>query len=125
MGEESVTESSGKPWARAVKSWFFVDFFSVVPADQVRGSRLSTRLTSTCLRSCVRVRVLERAHNGELWADMSQLVIMLSLAWMLPYRLAFSKVPTETWDIILDWVIDLTVIDLTASRAAYPPASMF
>jgi hypothetical protein len=56
---------------------------------------------------------------------MSQLVIMLSLAWMLPYRLAFSKVPTETWDIILDWVIDLTVIDLTASRAAYPPASMF
>jgi hypothetical protein len=40
---------------------------------------------------------------------MFQLFIMVNIAWMLPYRLAFSKAPTGVIAIIFDIFIDLTV----------------
>ena len=52
--------------------------------------------------------------------DMFQLLIMINLAWVLPYRFAFSKKPETTFDVVIDILIDLSVwIDIFLQMKMY------
>jgi hypothetical protein len=51
---------------------------------------------------------------------MFQLAVMITLGFMLPYRLAFQKAPTSAFDIILDLCLDLTVwVDMYLQMKMY------
>ena len=52
--------------------------------------------------------------------DMFQLFIMMCLAWMLPYRLAFTKAPADALSIAIDWLLDATVwVDIYLNMRFY------
>ena len=52
--------------------------------------------------------------------DMFQLAVMITLGFMLPYRLAFQKAPTSAMDIIFDLCLDLTVwVDMYLQMKMY------
>ena len=47
-------------------------------------------------------------------------LVMITLGFMLPYRLAFQKAPTSAFDIILDLCLDLTVwVDMYLQMKMY------
>ena len=51
---------------------------------------------------------------------MFQLAVMITLGFMLPYRLAFQKAPTSSMDMIFDLCLDLTVwVDMYLQMKMY------